>query len=273
MVNTPQVSPRLLLILCLITGLLCSCGEKEEAESSDSDPSPGLVDEKKVPTLLAEDRFNYASGRLAGNQAPRGFVGEWKRKGEGTTIVSRGGVRITASLRTSCVFDTSPDGPFADYLDENKMIGKDGTTIYISYYQELVEVQEDQVAIVEFIQGDRDVHHFTQFNTGTDTTPPPAGPFGLRAKRSIDYIVAAPEELNNRENLIVLKIRFGEQNKDRIYYYYNPSPEDEKKPDGALAVEDLSFDRYGLSCFKGAIMRVSHVRLADNFESVVADGS
>ena len=182
------------------------------------------------------------------------------------------GAIITHPIRTSCKFDTSPDGPFADYLDSNQMIGKDGTTIYLSYYQALTEIAEDRVAIVEFAHGAGDIHEFTQFNTGTDTTPPPAGPFGLRVKRNIDYIVAAPVELNSDENLIVIKIQFGEENRDRIYYYYNPTPEDERKPAGAIAVDDLSFDRYGLSCFKDAVMTVRHLRVADNFEAVAIDG-
>jgi len=268
MAKPPQVLLRFSCFVSLVSGLLSSCREKDETAPPDTEP----VIEKKARTYIAEDRFGYTGRRLEGNQPPAGFVGKWRLNGEGTTIVGRGGVRITSSLRTSCVFDTSSEGPFADYIDENKMIGKDGTTIYISYYQELIEATENQVAIVEFVQGDRDVHFFTQFNTGTDTTPPPAGPFGLRAKRNIDYIIAAPEALNSKENFIVLKIVFGANNKDWIYYYYNPTPQDEKSPAGAISVKDVSFDRYGLACFKGASMRFRHLRVADNFEAVAING-
>ena len=259
-------------LICLFAGLLCSCGEKkEEVKFPQPEPEPDPLEEPVTYSLLAEDRFEYPDGSMKDLETPEGFAGKWSfKRGEGATV--RNGVaKFVHPIRVSCVLDTSRAGPFIEFLDEKQMIGREGKTIYLSYYQALTNVEEDQVAIVEFVQGNRDVHFFTQFNTGTDTSPAPAGPFGLRAKRNIDMVIAAPEELNERENLIVLKIHFRYDNKDKLYYYYNPSPEDEKSPDGAIEADDLSFDRYGMACFGGATMTFRHFRIADNFKSVVVD--
>lgn len=68
-----------------------------------------------------------------------------------------------------------------------------------------------------------------------------------------------------RENLIVVKVQFGSGNSDEIFYYYNPLPGDEDKPEDSILTDDLSFDRIGLACFMGGAQRIRHIVITDNF--------
>ncbi|MDA7888315.1 hypothetical protein N9A86_02915 [Akkermansiaceae bacterium] len=171
MEKSPQDSYRVFLLASLASGFLCSCGEKEKEADS---PDAAEVEEEKVYTYLAEDRFEYENGILKGNYAPPHdeFTGMWRGDVKGSAEVRNGVAAIIAPMRLSCSLDMVPSGRFANYLDENDMIGKDGATIYISFYQALTNIEGERVALIEFVQGDRNVHFFTQFNVGTDTTPP-----------------------------------------------------------------------------------------------------
>ena len=260
--------------LSLISLSFLSCEEDEEGKvSSADDKSEAKVArvETHVPLYLAIEKFDYADGVIKGNQPLKGFMGSWSKENTGEASVSNGVANIVAPTRLSCTLETSRDGVFQDFLDEQGFIGRDGTVIFLSYYQQLLQANPDQVNLLEVAKGSGHIHMSTQFNTGNDTDPGPVGPFGLRAKRDPALAIPAPEEINRRENLIVLRVKFGAGDFDEISYYYNPLPTDEDNPLDTVSTEDLSFDRVGIACFKGGAMRLRSIVLADNFKDAATE--
>lgn len=265
-------SLRPVLIACLGSFFLASCGEDtSDSASQPEEPAPEVKVEERKPFYLAEERFDYEDGKLRGNQPVKGFSSGWFKSNKGTVTVSEGIANIEGPTRLSMILDVSDIGPFRDYIDDEGFIGKDGTTIYMSYYQQLIQADPNLVNLVEIAKGGGDIHETTQFNTGNDTDPGPVGPFGLRVKRNASMAIPAPDEINRRENLIVLRIKFGSGNRDEISYYYNPTPDDEDNPQDSILADDLSFDRVGLACFRGGAQRVRHMVLTNTFEDAAME--
>ncbi|MEJ6579159.1 MAG: hypothetical protein QNL33_09960 [Akkermansiaceae bacterium] len=184
------------------------------------------------------ERFDDADGQIKVNQPFKGFQGAWSKLNTGAATVKDGIATIMAPTRLSCSLDTAKSGVFQDYLDDDGFIGKDGTVIYLSYYQQLLQVDPNRVNLLDVAKGSENIHESTQFNAGNDTDPKPVGPFGLRAKRDSSLVISAPKEINRRENLIVLRVNFGAGSFDDISYCDNPLPSDEESPQDTISTDD-----------------------------------
>jgi hypothetical protein len=140
------------------------------------------------------------------------------------------------SHRTSCSLDTSPSGVFARFLDSREAIGRDGLVLYLSYFQQHLVSEMDSISLAEFTRGKGSLDKTMQWSVGIHALPDPVGHFGLRVKRNPKFSVGAPELVNRRENLIVLRLTFGKGGKDEIAYYYNSTPADEDFPVGVIQI-------------------------------------
>jgi len=183
----------LIVVLALALG---SCGKKENGEPpSKSEEAKAGAKEPEVRILffLAEEKFDYPEGNLIGKRPIKGFENAWS--GKGTATVKDGAVDVAGGTRLSMKLDVSDIGPFREFIDDEGFIGKDGATLYLSLYQQLMQANANQVNLFEVALGSGNIHESTQFNTGNDTRPEPVGPFGLRVKRNATLAIPAPEEI------------------------------------------------------------------------------
>ncbi|WP_200391884.1 family 16 glycoside hydrolase [Roseibacillus ishigakijimensis] len=243
------------------------------AEVGVSDPDPGDIDSDNTlslddtANLLAAESFNYSDGSLAGQSGGQGFSGPWNNVSGTTSTSNQAAYQSSESARIVRLLDTSPSSPLATYLDSAGNLGKDGTTLYLSYLQQLPQGGLNSTGIVE-MRRDGNGDNNTQFNTGVDTSPAPAS-YGLRLKRNASLTLPAPSGATSERHRLVLKIEFGPANEDRISFYQDPTAGEESNPIGSLSATDLSFDRIGFGSFQGGQLLVGDIRLADSFAAVV----
>ncbi|WP_411846652.1 family 16 glycoside hydrolase [Roseibacillus persicicus] len=217
--------------------------------------------------LLASEAFAYNDGSLIARNGGVGFDGAWTTVTGSTSVTGGFAVQSTASSRIVRLLDTSTGGPLAAYRDNSGNIGQDGTTLYVSYLQQIPQGGLNATGIVEF-RRDGNADSSTIFNTGVDTNPAPAT-YGMRLKRTAALTLAAPSGPTSEMHRLVLKIEFGANNNDTITFYQDPASNGEGSPVGSLSSNDLSFDRLGFGSFQGGELIVGDIRFADNFAAVV----
>ncbi len=259
------------VLSALLISLSSSCRSEAppKPREAESEKEPVVVE---TPELVMEERFAYPNGALVKRKPPVGFAVPWenlegKTKIDDFTMVQLGEDRVMGRL------DLSPSGPFGPWIDDNGKIGKDGTELFFSFYQQLVEPTKDSAAIVELVAHLPNLParatYLAKITSGWLDIREPQGPFGIRLKREPHLAIEAPEKLNGRENLIVVKISFGLGNNDRVTYYYNRSSD--KSHDGSMTSSDLSFDSISVISVRSGAQKIRHFRFADNFEMVAKE--
>lgn len=272
--NLRSLGSKLAGVLVAVVALT-SCGEKKAEhvaqEESREEVQPDLFANMAMD-LLAQELFQYQGGFLPGNDPPAGFEGQWLSDDEKKAAVEDGVLILRESQRVWCFMDTSTSGVFARYLDTRGAIGRDGLVLYISYFQQHLVSKMKSVSLAEFSRGKGPVEKGKiQWSLGIHAYPIPVGHFGLRVKKDYKLSVRAPQLVNRRENLIVLRLTFGNGGKDEIACYDNPLPDGEDEPVGVIESYDLAFDRIGFACFQNGAMKIRNLRFADNFFSVAVD--
>lgn len=254
---------------------LASCGEKKEEQGDQEEIGEAVTSDpfaNMEMDLLAQELFQYEGGFLLGNETPSGFQGEWLSNDEKKAVVEDGVLKLSDSQRVWCFLDTSTSGVFARYLDTRGAIGGDGLVLYISYFQQHLVSKMNSVSLAEFTRGKGPIGKGnTQWSLGIHAYPVPVGHFGLRVKKDYQLSVRAPQLVNRRENLIVLRLTFGNGGKDEIAYYYNPLPHGEDEPVGVIESDDLAIDRISFACSQNGAMKIRNLRFANNFFSVAVD--
>ena len=180
------------------------------------------------------------------------------------------------------VFDTAG---LIESQDGARLIGKDDTTVYVSFTQQVSRVNEVFYGF-ELHRGDGNKNRVLCIGHGAAqkwTVGPPRQPI----KEAGVTGWAVTSEFNGEENrllhlgdlgeettdvvLVVAKITFGENNEDKIEIFKDPPSlldEGQCTPD-VVGYGNFSFDRVSLANFEGnKSFSVDHIRFGTNFPAV-----
>jgi hypothetical protein len=241
--------------------------------------------------LYAFDGFNYPAGPLDDQNGGFGWAGPWFTVEADSKATSRSnGVkadslgfeglvpvgnrvvqtaqqnRIRRSLGTSLggVFDAAG---LVENQDGVRLIGRDGTTVYLSFMQRTDKIN-DVFYGFELHRGDGNPNRVLCIGNGAEGTG-----YGVTSNVNVygrKNFPALGKE-NTETNFIVVKITFGEGNRDRVEVYRNPASlvdESGCKADAEL-VGNFAFDRISLGNFNGTkVHEVDEIRVGTTFRAV-----
>ena len=260
-----------------------------------------------VSGLLASEEFDYPVGSLNGQNGGFGWGGPWEdmsidgylpksnrvsagslrygvlsTSGNKASITGRfNRVRRVLSTSFSGVFDTAG---LVEAQDGARVIGKDGSTIYLSFTQRIDKV--DQVFYgFELNRGDGNQNRVLCIGHGA------AKGWKDGVQKSPDQSAGVTEwavtsETNGSNGLVelgdlgpettevvlfVVKISFGERNEDTIEVFKNPASlwDEEKCEPVVVGSGNFSFDRVSLANFEGdKVFDVDQVRIGSSFSAV-----
>ncbi len=261
-----------------------------------------------VSGLLAGEDFDYPVGRLGGQNGGFGWGGPWvdtsiDRSRPETNAVAAGSLRygiLTSSgnhaalgssfNRIRRVLSTSFSGVFdtAGFIEDQDgvpVIGREGTTLYISLTQKIDKLDEVFYGF-ELHRGDGNrnrvlcVGHAAarSWTEGAVRAPnKEAGVTGWAVTSEsngsdnslLELGDLGPETTN--VTLFVLKITFGPKNNDTIEVFKNPvSLWDEQRCQPTVVGKgNFAFDRICLANFEGEkTFEVDHIRIGTSFSAV-----
>ena len=248
--------------------------------------------EADVPPLpagpLAYEGFDYPTGsaNLSGQNGGSGWAAAWQTvDGNSADVIAAslvaGGnapadfashsignsTRLPNARRVGRLLDTTANGSFGSrgYLDANGRIGKDGTTLYVSFLQQPngtsyfyeFEFHRDSLGDAGRIAG-----------IGNDQA---GNNVNLRAPAAIQTVIGAG---NTAVNFYVVRIDFKAGNDD-VFVYRNPTSATE--PGTAtltkLAVSDMSFNGISFGAFlNGRTVAHDEVRLGRSWAEAIGVG-
>src|SRR5262249_8580857 len=174
--------------------------------------------------------------------------------------------RIRRSLGTSLggVFDAAG---LVENQDGVRLIGKDGTIIYLSFLQRVDKIN-DVFYGLELHRGDGNANRVLCIGNGVDGTG-----YGVTSNFN-GYGARHFPSLGKQHtgtNVVVVRIRYGAGNRDHVDVFRNPaSLVDESlcKPDAEL-VGNFAFDRISLGNFNGTkIHEIDEIRIGTTFRAV-----
>ena len=259
--------------------------------------------------LVLNEDFDYAVGRLGGQNGGFGFGGPWEDISFASNAPESNGVvagsipffgidhignhaqlsgqfnRIRRILGTSYsgVFDTA--GLIEDQ-DGARLVGRDGTSVYLSFTQRISNTDEVFYGF-ELNRGDGNLNRVLcvgngaakAWNDGPPRSPDRrAGATGWSVTSEFNGENNALLELGDlgkettKPVLIVIKLEFGKNNRDIVSVFVNPeSFADENQCKPVVSGEgNFAFDRIGLANFDGdKSFEVDHIRVGTNFSAVV----
>lgn len=258
--------------------------------------------------LLVKEDFDYPSAPLTNQNGGFGWGGPWQdiaTDGDTSRInrVRRNSLKYIglanagnhATLegrfnRIRRVLSTSFGGVFEtagliEAQDGARLIGKDNTTVYLSFTQQVSKVDEVFYGF-ELHRGDGNKNRVLCFGHGAAkkwTVGPPRQPI----KEAGVTGWAVTSEFNGKENsllhigdlgsettevnFIVVKISFRENNEDKIEVFKNPAcfVDEDKCVPVVVGYGNFSFDRISLANFEGdKTFNVDHIRMGLNFPAV-----
>jgi len=241
--------------------------------------------------LYAYDGFNYPAGPLDEQNGGFGWAGAWFTvESDSKSDASSNGVqpgsleyeglvplanravqtahqnRIRRSLGTSIggVFDAAG---LVENQDGVRLIGRDGTEIYLSFLQRVDKIN-DVFYGLELHRGDGNGNRVLCIGHGVDGTG-----YGVTSNVNVygprNFPSLGTE--NTDTNFFVVKITFGQGNRDRVEVFRNPKSlvdENACQPDATL-VGNFAFDRISLGNFNGTkTHEVDEIRLGTTFRAV-----
>ncbi len=258
--------------------------------------------------LLAGEDFDYPVGRLGGQNSGFGWGGPWEDMSiEGELpesnsvdagslrfgILSNSGnhaalkgdfnrIRRVLSTSFSGVFDTA--GLIEDF-DGARLIGRDGTTLYLSFLQKIDQVEQVFYGF-ELHRGDGNKNRVLCVGhgaakgwkeTGNRSPNKAAGVTGWAVTSESNGTGNSLLELGDLGSestevaLFVLKITFGQDNQDTIEVFKNPASlwdEELCLPD-VIGKGNFSFDRISIANFEGRkTFEVDSIRIGTSFSGV-----
>jgi hypothetical protein len=232
--------------------------------------------------LLAYEGFNYSTGVINGATAAGGIgfdsTGWVDQGGGGEATITSGSVTPSGSALTTSgnnvysyirrlgrYLDTNT---FADYRDGNGNIGKDNTTLYMSFVMKStnlgsfyeLELHRDGLADGTRIGGIGNDTTGTNVNLRSNVTSPSTYDSGTYSK-----IAAATTDAS----LYVAKFDFL-SGSDKVTVYANPTLGTEPTTAALVKTDagDMSFDALSLASFNGGVFYADEIRLGTTFASV-----
>lgn len=261
--------------------------------------------------LLAKEDFEYPAAPLAHQNGGFGWGGPWtilSTQGDASvadTIVEgslryeglfNAGNRVSISGsfdRARRILSTSIGGVFdtAGYIEDQdgaRLIGRDGTTLYMSFVQRVNAVGEEFYGL-ELNRGDGNRNRVLCFGHGAHLAwleGPPRAPnrelgatgwavtseFNGPDKNTLLEIGRLGEE-STQTILVVVKIEFGEGNVDKVTTYVNPQylHDESLCEPRVVGVGNFAFDQLSLANFGGfKTLEVDHIRIGKCFEAVTS---
>lgn len=241
-----------------------------------------------APGPLAYEGFDYPDGNasLAGRDGGKGWAAAWQTVDGGNADVSAGSLVAGANApadfagrsignstflpsgrRVGRALDVSPAGPFGarGYLDTNGRIGKDGTTLYLSFMQQPngtslfyeFEIHRDNLGDSGRIAG-----------IGNDS---PGTNVNLRAPSGTQTLIGPG---NTAVNFYVVRIDFKAGNDD-IRLYRNPASNAEPGTPSLtrLGAADMSFNGISFGAFvNDRTVKHDEVRIGRSWSEVIGLG-
>lgn len=241
--------------------------------------------------LLAYDGFNYPAGPLDEQNGGFGWAGPWfVVESDSKADPSSNGVlpgsleceglvpqgnraalqaqqnRIRRSLGTSVggVFESAG---LVENQDGVRLIGRDRTTVYLSFLQRVSKIN-DVFYGFELHRGDGNANRVLCIGSGVDNT-------GYGATSNVN--VYGPRNFpslgqeNTETNFFVVRIRFGEGNRDEVEVFRNPKSliDESLCEPTAVLVGNFAFDRISLGNFHGTkLHEVDEIRIGTTFRAV-----
>ena len=241
--------------------------------------------------LYAYDDFNYPAGPLAAQNGGFGWGEPWfNLSAEGDPEENTNGVAVGSleyegivptgnralqagrQNRIRRVLSTSIGGVFdAAGLVENqdgvRLVGRDGTTVYLSFLQR-VDRLGDVFYGFELHRGDGNPNRVLCIGHGAEETG-----YGATSNSNVygraNFPALGPED--SQTNFFVVRITFGEGNRDRVQVFRNPESlvnEDDCRVDAEL-VGNFAFDRVGFANFHGTkVHEIDEIRVGTSFAAV-----
>jgi hypothetical protein len=259
-----------------------------------------------VSGMLAGEDFDYPLGRWGGQNGGFGWGGPWEdiyieQDDTMTNAIVPGSLRfgimsssgnhaaltgdfnrIRRNLSTSIsgVFDTAG---FVEDQDGARLIGRSGTTLYISFLQQIDRLDQAFYGF-ELNRGDGNrnrvvcIGHGAARSWNVDQSPNrEAGETGWAVTSEFNGNNNLLLELGNLGpettdvTLLVAKISFGDNNRDIIEVFKNPTSlwdESQCHPD-VVGEGNFAFDRIGFANFIGdKIFEVDNIRIGTTFSGV-----
>jgi hypothetical protein len=247
--------------------------------------------------LLAFENFSYPAGPVAWQNGGFGWVGPWADLEAASSDpagvapsngVARGSIaaadlvalgnrfvqsgnanRVRRTLSTSLggVFDAAG---LIESVDGLRLIGRNGSTVYISFLQR-VSKTNDVFYGFELHRGDGNFNRVLCIGNGAE-----GNGYGVSTNFHFnrDEKAAAFESLgdeNDTVNFVVVRIDFGDDDKDTATVYRNPTSLTDEASCVATAklAGMLAFDRVSLGNFEGAkLHEIDEVRIGTDFRAV-----
>ncbi|QJE98243.1 glycoside hydrolase family 32 protein [Luteolibacter luteus] len=236
---------------------------------------------------MAYEGFDYPDGNasLSGRNGGQGWASAWQTVDGGNADVTAGSLTPAAApadfagrstgnstslpngRRVGRVLDTSPAGPFGarGYLDPSGRIGKDGTTLYLSFLQQPngttlfyeFEFHRDNLGDPGRIAG-----------IGNDS---PGDNVNLRAPNGTQTLIG---EGNTGVNFYVVRIDFKPGNDD-VRIYRNPTSNTEPGVPTLTRLDaaDLSFNGVSFGAFvNGRTVKHDELRFGRSWQEVIGMG-
>ncbi|MCA9239650.1 MAG: hypothetical protein KDA37_05610 [Planctomycetales bacterium] len=247
--------------------------------------------------LYAIETFDYADGPLGEKNGGFGWAGPWadietaeSPDGESTNSVElrpltwpglppvgNRAVQYGQNNRIRRVLSTSIKGVFdeAGYIenrDAQRLVGREGKTIYLAFLQRVSQTG-DVFYGLELNRGDGNRNRVLCIGNGVEQS-------GYAVTSDVhgllnDKAVSLGAE-NTDVNLFVVRIDFGEDDKDTATVYRNPASLLEEQACEASAVlhGNFAFDRISLGNFNGSkVHEVDAIRLGGDFRVVTGQRS
>lgn len=242
--------------------------------------------------LYAYEGFDYPAGPLANQNGGFGWAGAWADIEAAcppgrlaTNVVGDGGLphpglravgghavqvaqqnRIRRALGTSLggVFDSAE---LVENQDGHRLVGANGRVVYLSFLQQ-VDKTDDGFYGFELHRGDGNPNRVLCIGNGAEG----AG-YGVTSNFNSygksNYARLGQE--NGEINLVVVKIEFGPEHRDRVTVYRNPeSLLEEQAAEATVRLRgNFAFDRVSLGCFDGTKQHyVDELRVGTTYRAV-----
>ncbi|MFO0791267.1 MAG: FecR domain-containing protein [Pirellulales bacterium] len=241
--------------------------------------------------LLAYDGFNYPAGPLDEQNGGFGWAGPWFAvESDSKTDPSSNGVlpgsmdydglvpqgnhaaqqaqqnRIRRSLGTSVggVFESAG---LVENQDGVRLIGRDRTTIYLSFLQRVSKIN-DVFYGFELHRGDGNPNRVLCIGSGVDNTG-----YGVTSNVNVYGPRNFPSlgKENTGTNFFVVRINFGEGNRDEVEVFRNPKSliDETACEPTAVLVGNFAFDRISFGNFHGTkLHEIDEIRIGTTFRAV-----
>lgn len=244
--------------------------------------------------LLAYEGFDYPAGPLDAQNGGYGWAGPWfgisadSKAGPASNGVAVGSltakglvplgnravqtaqqnrIRRTLATSTGGVFDAAG---LVEDRDSVRLVGRDGTHVYISFIQRVSELSKnsDEFYGFELHRADGNANRVLSIGNGAENTL-----YGATSNYNVYGAGNFPAlgEEDTAANFYVVKISFGVDNHDVAEVYRNPeSLRDEKASTVDAELRgNFAFDRIGIASFHGTkIHEIDEVHVGTHYLAV-----